>query len=199
MDTVAPNQDQLVTAETLYELVVTVKYVTFEQHPSMTAEMRLAGDLRRAYERYSDAHTKWRNSKYQTTLEQYRAAWKRKLGESNTFQGLPSSPSKLSIAQLLQEVIQVRKRRNNEHRNVKSHFNKVMESWSHLKALRQAQNYTTSRLSLDVYSLAPPADDRATWEADVQDELEELRHHSANLHEDYFINFLVIGEKQFTR
>merc|ERR1711892_883207 len=61
----------------------------------------------------------------------------------------------------------------------------VMESWTTLKALRTAQAYVTSRLSLDVYSLAAPVDDRAAWEADVSDELEELRHHSVNLHEDY--------------
>ena len=54
----------------------------------MTEEMRLGAELRKVYDGYIDAHTKMRNSKYQTTLDQYRAAWKRKMGESNTFQGL---------------------------------------------------------------------------------------------------------------
>ena len=78
----------MLTSETLYELVVTIKYIKFEQHPSMTDEMRLGAELRKVYDGYIDAHTKMRNSKYQTTLDQYRAAWKRKMGESNTFQGL---------------------------------------------------------------------------------------------------------------
>ena len=56
------------------------------------------------------------------------------------------------MAQLLQEVIEIRKRRNNELKNVKIYFNRVMEVWSRLKALRNSQGYLTTRLSLEVYS-----------------------------------------------
>ena len=183
-DSVAPNTEVL-SAGTLYELVVTLKYIKFLQHPSMTQEMRLEAELRKEYDSYIDAHTKMRNSKYQATLDQYRAVWKRKLGESNTFQGLPSSPSKLSVSQLLWQVMDTRKRRNNEHKNVKKYFDKVLDVWTRLKVLRENQRFITSRLNLEVYSLQPPENSREVWEKDVQEELEELRHHSNDLHDDY--------------
>ena len=91
--------------------------------------------------------------KYEQTLIQYREAWKRKIGESQTFQGLPSSPSKISIAQLLQEVIAVRRRRNQELKNVKLYYSKVFDLWQQLYTVRQNQGYNTSKCNLKIYSV----------------------------------------------
>ena len=177
--------DTVAGVTTDFELVVGIKYYKFIKHPLMTEEMKLESDLLKAYDAYVDANKKLSTSKYEKTLIQYREAWKRKIGESQTFQGLPSSPSKISIAQLLQEVIAVRRRRNQELKNVKVYYNKVFDLWGQLFMVRQNQGYNTSKSNLKIYSVEPPEDDREIWDKDLQDELEELRSHQSNLEDEY--------------
>ena len=57
--------------------------------------------------------------------------------------------------------------------------------WQRLEYARQTQGYVTSRSILKLYSIAPPDNDREIWEQDLENEIEELKHHHNNVVEQY--------------
>ena len=108
-----------------------------------------------------------------------------KQNQSSTFQGLPESPSKLSIAAILQIVIDLRKKRNAELESIKSSFNAVFNQWELIQGKRHSQGFIATKAKITIYAVSPPDDDRQRWEGDIQDELDELRSHHDNLVDEY--------------
>ena len=80
----------------------------------MSEEHRIQARLVINYENYVTNVRKHESSKVAESLAQYRLTWLEKKNRSANFQGLPDSPSKLSVSNILDIVSDLRGRRNIE-------------------------------------------------------------------------------------
>ena len=106
-----------------------------------------------------------------------------------SLKGLPESPTKVTVANLLEIVINVRSKRNVEVSNVKASFESVLEQWQLLENIRHSQGWFSTKAKITIYAIKAPDNDRQVWETDIENHLEELREHHANLLDAYQINF----------
>ena len=98
-----------------------------------------------------------------------------KLNQSTTYQGLPESPSKLSVASVLQIVIDLRTKLNDELRNIRFAFNGELNAWELLQQHRHQQGFVSTKAQVRIYAVAAGEHDRAQWETEINEEVDERR------------------------
>ena len=175
--------------ETYYELTLRIENIKFTHHHFMSEEHRIQARLVINYENYVTNVRKHESSKVAESLAQYRLTWLEKKNRSANFQGLPDSPSKLSVSNILDIVSDLRGRRNIELSNIKSSFDQVLTTWGELEQQRHQQGFMSTRAKVTVFVLAAPENDREIWNSDIRDELEEKKaQHDRDL-EEYHVKY----------
>ena len=126
-------------SENYYELTLRIEKIKFTHHHLMSEEHNIQTQLIISYENYVTAVRKHESSKVAESLAQYRHTWVEKKNRSANFQGLPDSPSKLSVSNILEIVSNLRERRNQELSAIKSSFDIVLSTWEKLEQQRHQQ------------------------------------------------------------